>query len=67
MIRPLYSRFDNETGQWIFGLSEDDFHRVQQGYGCGNCLEDYGGKWLPKCPVCGNETEVVVGVKELMG
>lgn len=51
MLTPIYSKWDGS--RWIFGLNEDDFMKVQAGYACGNCLEDYHGKWLPKCPVCG--------------
>jgi hypothetical protein len=59
-IRPLYSRFDYPANRWEFDLTGEDFDKVQKGYACGECLEDYGGIWLPECPVCRTRTQVVV-------
>ncbi len=41
-----------------FGLSPTDFQKVQHGYGCPNCLEDFNGLYLTTCPVCGHERDV---------
>jgi hypothetical protein len=60
MIKPIYSKFDYAAERWVFGLSPEDFDRVQKGYACGNCLEDYNGIWRPSCPVCNKENEIVV-------
>ena len=60
VIKPIYSKFDYRAGRWVFGLNPDDFGKVQSGYACGNCLEAFHGLWRPKCPVCGEENEVVV-------
>ena len=38
-----------------FALEHDDFEAIRQGYGCGNCLADYRGIHLEKCPTCGEE------------
>jgi len=51
-IKPLISRFDYEHNRWEFMLSNE----VQQGYACGECLEDFQGEFRIKCPVCGHST-----------
>lgn len=51
-ITPIYSKHDGE--RWIFGLSEEDFARVQAGYACENCLEPFT-MWVASCPVCKHE------------
>jgi len=55
-IKPLISRFDYEHNRWEFMLSNEDFNKVQQGYACGECLEDFQGEFRIKCPVCGHST-----------
>lgn len=52
MIKPIYSKYDPEIDEWVHGLSNDDFEKVRQGYACSNCLEDFGGLYLERCPVC---------------
>ena len=56
MIKPIFSRYDHEARRWEFGLTPEDFEKVQQGYGCGECLEDFQGEFRIKCPVCGHST-----------
>lgn len=52
MIKPIYSEFDFEANRWLFGLEKDDFEKVQAGYACGECLEDFQGEYKLVCPVC---------------
>jgi DNA-directed RNA polymerase subunit RPC12/RpoP len=56
-MKPIYSRFNHEGNYWEFLLSDEDFNKVQQGYACGECLEDFQGEFRLKCPVCGFSTE----------
>lgn len=56
MIKPLYRRYNDQANRWEFGLNGDDFAKVQGGYACGECLEDFQGEWKVKCPVCGHST-----------
>lgn len=56
MIKPHFSTFDPERNAWVFGLDQDDFEKVQAGYACGECLEDFNGEWKLRCPVCGSST-----------
>jgi len=56
-IKPVFSKFDWEHNRWDFGLTPDDFGKVQSGYACGECLEDFQGEWKIKCPVCGHSTK----------
>jgi hypothetical protein len=51
-IEAIYKEFNRETGRWLYALKPDDFEKVRQGYACPNCLEDFGGVILVKCPVC---------------
>lgn len=60
MIKPIFSRWNPELDAWQWGLDKHDFGKIQAGYGCGRCLEDFQGMWRPVCPVCGNQTEVTV-------
>jgi hypothetical protein len=58
-----WQRQNPETGELEFALEKEDFEKVCQGYGCGMCLADYGGVYLTKCPVCGEDrpqSELVV-------
>lgn len=55
-IKPHFSKFDFEHNCWVFGLDDDDFQMVQQGYACGECLEDFRGEFKLRCPVCGHST-----------
>jgi len=58
-----WSRQNPETGELEFALEKEDFEKVLQGYACGTCLADYGGVYLKKCPVCGEDrvqSELVV-------
>jgi hypothetical protein len=50
-----WSRQNPETGELEFALEKEDFEKVLQGYACGSCLADYGGMYLEKCPVCGED------------
>jgi hypothetical protein len=53
-LKPVFSRWVPELGEWQWGLNEDDFKRVMAGYACGVCLEPFPA-WVPRCPVCGAE------------
>lgn len=63
-LKPIFAKFDYDADHWVWGLNEDDFHKVQQGYACGRCLEDFGGIYLARCPVCKEEINVVVETPE---
>lgn len=56
MIKPLYSKYDHLANRWVFGLLQEDFDKVQQGYACGECLEDFQGEFKLICPVCRHST-----------
>lgn len=58
MIKPVYSQYDYQQDRWLWGLLKDDFQKIQEGYACGKCLEDYNGVWVAACPVCGHPNEV---------
>lgn len=66
-IKPIFSKYDYRAGHWVWGLDKESFEKVQQGYACGKCLEDFNGMWRPVCPVCGNEIEVVVDTPKEWG
>jgi hypothetical protein len=51
-IIPIWKKLDEDTGQWIFGLSPTDADRVAAGYACARCLEPFEF-YVAKCPVCG--------------
>jgi hypothetical protein len=59
-IKPIFARFDHAIDAWQWGLNPTDFDKVNQGYACGRCLEDFGGIHLLKCPVCGEEQNLVM-------
>lgn len=50
-IKPVFSRFSLELDHWQWGLKPDDFKKVNEGYACGRCLEEWE-MWRPTCPVC---------------
>ena len=49
---PIMKRTDPFTGATLNGLGPDDFLRVQQGYGCPQCLAKFK-TYLATCPACG--------------
>jgi len=51
-IRPVYKMWNAELGAWQWGLTREDFARIQAGYGCAKCLEPFE-HWVPVCYVCG--------------
>jgi hypothetical protein len=54
MLKPLLKQWDHERQAWTWGLNPDDFKKVQAGYACSRCLEDFTF-WpeIPReCPVC---------------
>ena len=55
-IIPIDWRQSPDGGEAEFLLSNDDYEKVRQGYGCSNCLEDYNGLYLARCPRCGATT-----------
>jgi hypothetical protein len=50
-LKPIYSKNDPRTGIWTWGLSPEDFMKIQAGYACGECLEEFP-HWVSSCPVC---------------
>lgn len=56
-IVPLYKAWNAEEGHWQWGLSPEDYQRIQSGYGCGFCLEPFDF-YVPVCYVCGEPNEV---------
>ena len=63
-IRPIVAKFDYDADRWIWGLSPEDFDKIAKGYGCSRCLEDFNGKYVAKCPTCGEEINTVVETPE---
>ncbi len=63
-IRQTYAHL-NPDGSWLWGLGDEEYERVRQGYGCDNCREPFvvGGlpAKLPRCPVCRKEQEWALG------
>jgi hypothetical protein len=55
-IRPIYKTQD-EFGRWIFGLHPPDLAKVEAGFACHQCLEEFEVAGIPvqldKCNVCG--------------
>ena len=51
-LKPIFARFDYVADRWIWGLGPEDFRKVQEGYACDRCLEEWT-TWIPSCPVCG--------------
>lgn len=51
-FRPIYKLWNAEEGHWQWGLLRPDYERIQNGYGCGKCLEPFD-YWVPRCYVCG--------------
>lgn len=56
-LKPIFSEVQPD-GSVLFGLTDEDLAKVQAGYACPNCLEDFRGKWLAKCPLCKHEFDV---------
>lgn len=46
-----------EEGKFARGinwqLSEEEFHQVESGYRCLNCMEPFSSAFPEKCPLCG--------------
>lgn len=61
-LNTLYKKRDEETGEWIFGVTPLALELIKKGYACNRCLEvfEVGGvrTWLPECPLCGEPTSV---------
>jgi hypothetical protein len=55
-IIPIAQRWNHDADEMEFILSNDDWEKCRQGYGCSNCLCDYNGLYLAKCPDCGATT-----------
>ena len=54
-IIPIYTRAPIRPGERpLFALTPEDYDKVRQGYGCAECLEDFNGVYMMKCPVCGH-------------
>ena len=54
-IIPIYTRPPLIPGERpLFALTPDDYEKVRQGYGCPECLEDFYGVYMLRCPVCGH-------------
>jgi hypothetical protein len=51
-IQPILAKYDYEAERWIWGLSPEDFFKIQNGYACSRCLEEWKF-WVAACPVCG--------------
>jgi hypothetical protein len=57
---PEYS--DERTGEHTFSDPEA-FERVRLGYSCATCLARFN-TYMPRCPLCGNERDVLADMKE---
>jgi hypothetical protein len=54
VIKPYYTYIDPISGRALHAVSRSDYEKIQEGYGCPRCLEDYNGIWRAKCDVCGH-------------
>lgn len=54
MLKPLLKKWDVERQAWTWGLAPEDFQKVQEGYACSRCLEDFTvyPYRVTECPVC---------------
>ena len=50
-IRPVWKKRHELSGDWIFGLRREDLARVEAGYACSRCLEEFDTR-VEACPVC---------------
>lgn len=64
-IRPIYTYDAQDGSDLVFMLSEEDYRKIAQGYGCPRCLEDYHGVVLTVCPVCKHRADVLVDLRGL--
>lgn len=62
-IIPIYYETHPVTKRVLWGLAPQDFHKITQGYGCPECLEDFNGVYMPVCPLCGHTRDVAQDVK----
>lgn len=60
-IIPIFKFWNAELGEWQWGLTPEDYHRVQNGYGCARCLEPFD-YWVPTCYLCGQPNAAEPGV-----
>lgn len=58
-LKPVFKKWDQDAGAWIWGLTAQDFDRVRKGYACDRCLEPFPFP-MPVCPVCKNDIEIIV-------
>lgn len=60
-LRAIWKKQDEETGEWIFGLTPEDLDLVAQRYACHGCLEEFmeGSFRVQRdvCPVCRREQD----------
>ncbi len=54
-MKPHFAKFDADRNRWIFGLDEEQMKLLAAGYGCSECLEEFG-EFKLRCPVCGHST-----------
>jgi hypothetical protein len=56
MLKPIWKKRHEITGEWIFGLTAEDLAKVEAGFACHRCLEEFVKDGLPtaldECPVC---------------
>jgi len=50
-LKPVWKKRHELTGDWIFGLRSEDLARVEAGYACSRCLEEFDTR-VEACPVC---------------
>ncbi len=57
---PVFTQEAMPGREAIAELRPEDFHKVVQGYACGNaeCLADFGGIFRLECPVCHKATSM---------
>lgn len=56
-LKPIYSEVLPD-GNILFGLTNEDLAKVEAGYACPQCLEDFRGKYLPVCPLCKHQRDI---------
>ena len=57
-IKPVYTYDPKDGSDLVFSLTDEDFDKIQKGYGCPRCLEDFNGVFLTVCPVCSHKADL---------
>jgi hypothetical protein len=59
-LKPIWKKQHELTREWIFGLRAADLAKVEAGYACSRCLEEFDTR-VDECPVCGEPAVPMIG------